>query len=165
MLKYEANVRGEIFRNGKLCKQFLHHTGYLCVSIRNKQWRVHRFVWVFFNGDIPQDKCINHKDGDKTNNSLDNLECVTYKENTQHAYKAGLMKIQSGEENSMAKLDNKNAVELFKLLPYKSNTEISQMFNLHPRYVSLIRHKRRWKKLWEEYEGSETMAGASRSQA
>lgn len=165
MLKYEANVRGEIFRNGKLCKQGLHHTGYLCVSIRNKQWRAHRFVWFYFNGDVPEGMCINHKDGVKTNNSLDNLECVTFQENIQHAYRMGLMKGAKGEDNSMAKLENNSAIELFKLLPSMNNTEIGQMFNLHPRYVSLIRHKRRWKALWAEYEGSETMAGASRSQA
>lgn len=165
MLKYEANVRGEVYRNGKLCKQFLHHTGYLCVSIRNKKWNVHRFVWVFHNGDVPKGHCINHINGDKTDNRLENLECVTYAENTQHAYQTGLMKGAVGEDNSMSKLTNEQAFQLFQELPTKTNTEISQMFNLHPRYVSLIRHKRRWKALWMQYEGSETMAGASRSQA
>lgn len=164
MLKYEANVRGEILRNNVLCKQFLHHTGYLCVSIRNRQWSSHRFIWVHFYGDIPKGYCINHINGVKTDNRLENLECVTFQRNTQHAFEIGLMKGSSGETNSRAKLSNEQVLVLFEKLPTHSNTEIGQMFNLHPRYVSLIRHKRRWKELWKQYEGSETMAGASRSE-
>ena len=45
---------------------------------------VHRIVWEAFNGPIKKGETINHKDFDKTNNRLDNLEVMTQRENTQH---------------------------------------------------------------------------------
>lgn len=47
---------------------------------------------------------MNYKDGDKKNNHLSNLEIVTYKQNTIHAYESGLAKGSQGQENSMSKL-------------------------------------------------------------
>lgn len=45
---------------------------------------LHRFVYEAFNGPIPKGLVINHKDEDKLNNSLDNLEAITQKENCNH---------------------------------------------------------------------------------
>lgn len=74
--------------------------GYLTVVLYNKDnkdnrtritQRPHRLVAETFIPN-PLDKCcINHKDGVKTNNHISNLEWVTYKENSQHALKMGLL--------------------------------------------------------------------------
>lgn len=37
---------------------------------------MHRYVWAFYNGDIPEDCDIHHKDGDPSNNNIENLECL-----------------------------------------------------------------------------------------
>ena len=55
--------------------------------IRNKY--VHRLVAEVF-WDEPSWKSVNHKDGDKSNNAMSNLEYVTAKENTAHAIQTGL---------------------------------------------------------------------------
>ena len=60
--------------------------GYKFVQLRNadnkyKYHYVHRLVWEAFVGQIPEGLQINHKDEDKTNNSLENLEIVTPKQN------------------------------------------------------------------------------------
>lgn len=47
----------------------------------------HRLVWVHNNGPIPKGVEVNHKDGDKTNNRLDNLELVTHAKNIEHSYR------------------------------------------------------------------------------
>lgn len=49
----------------------------------------HRVVWSVFNGEIPKDKIINHKDHNKTNNSLDNLELTDNSGNAIAAHDAG----------------------------------------------------------------------------
>ena len=53
---------------------------------------VHRLIAEAFIGDIQDGMCINHKDGDKSNNHISNLEIVTYSENSKHAYDTGLLK-------------------------------------------------------------------------
>ena len=47
---------------------------------------IHRDVWTFHNGEIPAGYDIHHIDGDKANNQIDNLMCVTRKEHCQLHY-------------------------------------------------------------------------------
>lgn len=42
---------------------------------------MHRYVWTFYNGEIPIGYDIHHKDGDRYNNDISNLECI---ESVQH---------------------------------------------------------------------------------
>lgn len=113
----------------------------------------------YFLGKRPDGYAINHIDGNKQNNSIDNLEYVTYKENIAHADKNGLRKnFATGQQNGMSKLTNDQAKALIQgILNGQSNTELGEEFGLHSRYVSLVRHKRRWKTLWQEVEGSTTI--------
>lgn len=55
--------------------------GYLTVKIGNKQYNVHRLIWVLRHGDIPDGMQIDHIDGDKTNNSPDNLRLASENQN------------------------------------------------------------------------------------
>ncbi|MCQ2608556.1 MAG: NUMOD4 motif-containing HNH endonuclease [Bacteroidales bacterium] len=70
--------------------------GYLTVmmSIKNQQFRryVHRLVAKAFIPNPNKFPQINHKDGNKSNNSIDNLEWCTQKMNNQHAWATGLSK-------------------------------------------------------------------------
>ena len=94
--------------------------GYLITSLPIKGKRgwysVHRAVYETFLGEIPKGKVINHIDGNKQNNSIDNLECITNAENTQHAYDAGLAKGLVGEDNSMSKLSAEDFLQVCQLL-------------------------------------------------
>jgi len=57
--------------------------------------RVHTLVARAFLNRPSRDHVVNHIDGDKTNNVLDNLEWVTRSENTKHAFKAGLIPMKN----------------------------------------------------------------------
>ena len=67
---------------------------------------VHRLMWETFNGPISGRLEINHKDLDRSNNRLDNLELVTHQQNIQHAidaYKAkGLLRAVKGVKGFIA---------------------------------------------------------------
>lgn len=59
-----------------------------------------------------------------------------------------------GELNPQAKLTNEQFYEIVELLKRgKTNSEIAEVYNLHDRYVSLIRHKKRFKNLWATVHG------------
>jgi hypothetical protein len=58
----------------------------------------HRMVWEAVNGPIPDGMQINHKNGNKQDNRICNLEVVTPSENTRHAFRTGLARAD-GERN------------------------------------------------------------------
>ncbi|WP_460670492.1 NUMOD4 motif-containing HNH endonuclease [Larkinella ripae] len=68
--------------------------GYLCISLsrkhKYKRFFVHRIVMHAFVGPIPDGYTVNHKNGIKDDNRLENLEYVTQAENNAHAFRTGL---------------------------------------------------------------------------
>ena len=52
----------------------------------------HRVIATKFISNPKGKPCVNHKDGNKLNNSAENLEWCTHKENTAHAYESNLMR-------------------------------------------------------------------------
>jgi hypothetical protein len=78
----------------------------LCKNGKYTRRSVHRLIWESFNGAIEGRLEINHKDLDRSNNRLDNLEVVTHQQNLQHAidaYKAkGLLRAVKGTKGFIA---------------------------------------------------------------
>ena len=78
----------------------------LCKNGKYARHSIHRMVWEAFNGPIEGRLEINHKDLDRSNNRLENLEIVTHQQNLQHAidaYKAkGLLRAVKGVKGFIA---------------------------------------------------------------
>lgn len=55
--------------------------GYLSAYVHNKSYQVHRIIWELHNGSIPDGFVVDHKDGNKLNNKLENLRLCTQAEN------------------------------------------------------------------------------------
>jgi hypothetical protein len=81
---------------------------------KQKVFKVHRLMHMAFFSD--QTGVINHKDGDKLNNHISNLEVVTQKKNVQHAHANGLMRPARmvGEKNPNAVLTDAQRAELVR---------------------------------------------------
>ena len=77
-----------------------------------RSYGVHKFVCLAFYGLRPEGLEINHKDGNKLNNSPINLEYITRSANIQHAYDNGLMSAKVGSSNGMAKLNEQQVKEI-----------------------------------------------------
>lgn len=156
---YGLQEDGAISGRRGVITPFVHHTGYECLTVHHgggpRSVRSHRFIWECFNGIIEDDSLvINHIDGNKRNNSLHNLELVTSSENAVHAFDTGLRSGMPGESNGSSKLTNDDAREVILMcVKGLTNKHIGSKFGIHPNYVSLIRHKRRWTWLWEEMFG------------
>lgn len=95
----------------KLMKPSINHKGYEIIDLRNKGSRqggfVHRLVGKAFIENPHNKEQINHKNGVKTDNRVENLEWVTNQENMKHAYKNGIR-----NNDSLAKSNRKKVCQL-----------------------------------------------------
>lgn len=109
----DGRVRRLKFINGrhnfekiKECKQTLNTWGYMTVNLskngKGNTKRVHKLVANAFLGE--SDLQIDHIDGNKQNNRLDNLEYVTPKENTNRAWKKGIAKYTDERKEKLRKI-------------------------------------------------------------
>ena len=97
--------------------------GYLKVRLyKNKGYGtffVHRLVAETFIKKVPNKIIINHKDGNKSNNRVNNLEWCTQKENVNHAYKIGRKKLTRyyGRTRIVGQYDlNNNLIKIWETL-------------------------------------------------
>jgi hypothetical protein len=78
----------------------------VCVTKEGRSWnkQVHRLVAIAFIPNPENKPQVNHIDGVKSNNNVENLEWATSQENCVHAHEAGLRTGRKGVENSQARL-------------------------------------------------------------
>jgi len=119
---------GRVFHyKQRKCKQFLSNTtGYYLVNINYQPLLVHRIIAEAFIPNPENLPCINHKDGNKKNNSISNLEWCTYSENNKHANRTGL------------KNDNHKVICIDTGEVFYSESEASRRLNVPLRKVSEI---------------------------
>jgi hypothetical protein len=86
MLPYRIFDDGSMLKTrGSGFKQMTKGTsGYSQFSCYGKVWLAHRVIWEAFNGEIPDGFQINHIDGNKANNRIENLRAATKEENCQN---------------------------------------------------------------------------------
>lgn len=143
------------FAKGRMRSILLDNRGYPVVGLykegKGNQRKVHRLAALAFVPNPENKPAVNHRDGNKQNNNVENLEWVTNRENTNHAYLNGLIDTAKGERNSQAKLTvelvNK-AKELHDLgWTYKA---IGQLIGVGGNQVSRIIKGTRWGHLNEK---------------
>ena len=124
------------------------------LSIHGKMIKAlaHRVTWTYFKGRIPEGYQINHKDGNKGNNDINNLEIVTASENVLHARDV-LKTFQDwrGEKNYRAKLTLKEARSIRRMR--KKSLKVSEILKKINYKVSKAQiHNIINNKFWKEDE-------------
>jgi hypothetical protein len=118
---------------------------YLVVNILDKSQRVHRLVAEAFIPNPKNKPQVNHINGIKTDNRVENLEWCTSSENMQHAVRTGLKINKKGESCNFSKLTESQVLEIrnSKLTQYK----IAKEFNVNQSTISLIKNRKTWGQL------------------
>jgi hypothetical protein len=108
---------------------------------------IHRLVAQAFIPNPENKPQVNHKDANKLNNNLSNLEWVTRKENSEHASLNNLMPI--GEKNYHNKIKEKDVLFIRKSLKLKTLTprKLADMFYVNINHIYNIRDIKSWKYL------------------
>lgn len=90
-------------------------------------------------------QAVNHKDGNKLNNHISNLEWISQAENCSHAVEIGLMD-RKGSKHPLSKINEKEVLEMRRLfgLGY-THQKIADIFNICRPNVSMIVSRKRWK--------------------
>ncbi len=110
-----------------------------------KSYRVHRLVANAFIPNPENKPQVNHIDGNKKNNKVENLEWCTASENTHHAYKTGLV-CKKGFNSVGVKLTKKEILEIKTLLKENklSQRKIAVIYNVTSMTISNIKRGKTW---------------------
>lgn len=124
---------------------------YMCLALGNRDSckiiKPHRAVAQAFIPNPNNLPDVNHKDGNKTNNNVNNLEWCTKQENIIHAYKNGLN--PTGEKSTSSKLTQED-VDFIRGNHVPRDCEfgsaaLAKKYEVHPSTISKIVHDKNWK--------------------
>ena len=110
----------------------------------SKSHGVHRLVAMAFIGMPPDGMEINHKNGNKSDNRLDNLEYVTHSQNVVHAHRNGLINQARGERINTAILTADQVREIRLLAPVIGQTATAKQYGVTKHAIWRIVHRKCW---------------------
>ncbi len=156
---YEVNNFGQVRRIHKdhraksqyhILKPCKKNNGYIQVTLSKhcklKYVHIHTLVLEAFDCLRPKNKECNHKDGNKTNNQLENLEWVTKSENQKHKFAMYPKACIKGSESPMAKLNDENVVIIkSRIRTGESCCRIAKDYNVSDACIYHIKNGRHWR--------------------
>lgn len=131
-----GRVKSFKFGKERILKPSLIGNGYQAVNISQKKTKpkmhtMHKLVALAFIQNPDNKPQINHKDGNKLNNHIDNLEWSTHKENIQHGWDTGLFDDKRKKISAAAILHKSKAViDLITGTKYQSLSDACRINNL-----------------------------------
>lgn len=151
---YEINIQGYIrnIKTNKFLKWNVNSNGYATVmlckkGVKRKTFTIHRLIATQFINNPLNKPQVNHIDGNKLNNNINNLEWATSKENVNHCTK--ILKHNIGELGGTSVLNSKQVLEICELLLLKSQIKIAKQYNVSICAINSIASGRTWTHLTE----------------
>jgi len=135
----------------------------LCKDGIQKSYFIHRLVALNFLSNPNNFPQVNHKDGNKYNNDVSNLEWCTKRENQNHAVQHLLM--QHGEARPSSKLTEKDVLEIYKMKGVLTGAEIGRKYGVSKNTINCILRGDKWSYLYRQYFKCETTENIGQSAA
>ena len=110
-----------------------------------KNMLVHRLVATAFLENDCNKRCVNHKNGNKKDNRVENLEWATSSENIIHAFKNNLIMPPRGSRHGMSIIDEEDVLKIRELSEKYSKIELAKMFGIGRRSINNIVNRKSWK--------------------
>jgi hypothetical protein len=148
---FERNGKESRVLPSKVLKGYLRNCGYFIVNLSKNgivvSNTIHRLMaeaFIVNPFNLPE---VNHKDGNKQNNDLNNLEWVTRRQNVQHAVDTGLLKVVQGEANGMTKLTIQQVIQIKQRFKagLGSISTIAKEYGVTNGAIHGIKYGRSWK--------------------
>lgn len=152
-IEEDGTVYGSL---GKPLKGDLSNSGYLRVTLYLESGgklreSIHRLVAKEFIPNPENKPYVNHKDGNKLNNHVDNLEWVSAKENAEHASNNGLLKFVGDNHYNSKYTESFVRVICERLQSGERIRSIAKDLNIPNSQVSMIRCGKAWKHISKDY--------------
>jgi len=149
VLQKKGTQSGRILKPRKMTKTTYYYVN-LWHKNQGKSICVHVLVAEAFLGKRIGHLVVNHKNGNRTDNRVENLEWITQSENIRHGFSnLGRPKSDSGEKHARAKLKNADVLKIRELhaTGKYTNVKLGEMFNVDPRTISQIHLMQNWKNI------------------
>lgn len=142
------------FKSGKTLKPTLNYKGYCRIKLCRNGYSIHRLVAQTFIPNPENKPQVNHINGIKTDNRVENLEWCTNQENSNHANRLGLKNPRKGISNGMCKLSESQIKEIIELYTSGKYTqkEIASKYDITQTQISYICRGCGWEKITKNKE-------------
>ena len=120
-------VYNKIERSKKNGEKYIDKDGYIYIRINSYIILEHRYIWSLHNGKIPKNMIIHHKNGNKSDNTIENLECLSIEEHgrvhrKRIVYPSGAIKVIKIMPDEVQILKNKEHNKVIRLYPLTFNS-------------------------------------------